>query len=174
MIAHASTPDPEQVFANAVPHESGHVLVAYRLQIPVKNICIQVRSEFDGGIVSFIQFPREDEMPHLSDEERLAYCQLLAGGIAGERFATSKIDPLNSDPMDPDSVLLKRFTDRPLTEFEPAAGAIIARNGRAFRQLCSRLRQRYPAIKEQVRTARIGEFTLITEHDLDELLSDLK
>jgi hypothetical protein len=34
--------DPDAVFARAIPHESGHVLVAYKLGVPVKFICISL------------------------------------------------------------------------------------------------------------------------------------
>jgi len=139
MTVPVSVPDQDEVFRKAVPHESGHVLVAYRLGVPVKHISIQVRSEVDGNVVSVIQYPREDEMPHLSERERSVYCQVLAGGIAGERFATSTIDPLNGNPSSGDNLALRRFTDSPLTDFEAAASAIINGNRRAFRQLCSKL-----------------------------------
>src|SRR5579864_310619 len=53
--------EPDAVFATAVPHESGHVLVAYRYGIPVREISIRVRSEkglSPKTIENYIQVPK--------------------------------------------------------------------------------------------------------------------
>lgn len=162
--------EPDAVFANAVPHESGHVLVAYRYGIPVREISIQVRSATDGNVVSMIQFPRPDEFADLAEQERNAYCVMLAGGIAGERFANGAVDPSNSGAMTLDKVRLKDFTDRPMADFEPKAAKVIDANRRQFRQLCSKLKARYPEAKNKLQQSGTGEVILVAKKELDDLL----
>lgn len=165
--------DPDEVFARAVPHEVGHALVAYGLGVRVKHISIQIRSAEDGAVVAVIQFPDETELPRLTPEEKLKFCTVLAGGIAGELFQNKTIDPLNHNPSTGDNLLLSRFTDKPLTEFEPEASAIIDKNRRKFRQLCSRMKANYPSVRDQIPTSGTGEFIVVSGTELDELLSNL-
>jgi hypothetical protein len=84
-----------EVFELAVPHEAGHVLVAYRFHVHVRQIAYHIKSETAGRIISQIAEPSRP--PHeLSDEERQAHCLIAAGGMAGEVVARSiEIIPLS-------------------------------------------------------------------------------
>jgi hypothetical protein len=164
--------DADKVFDRAVPHEAGHTLMAYKLRMPVRSICI-VMGESTGSVVTHIEYPRQEEIATLSEEEVLKCCQVLGAGIAGERFEKKKIDPLNLDPSTGDSSILSSFTDKPLTDFEDPARKVICANRKRFRELCSKLRKKYPAVKEQITKAGTGEFVLLTNEDLDALLANL-
>jgi hypothetical protein len=84
----------DRVFEQAVPHEAGHVFVAYSFRIPVKQIAYRIRSELDAGIISDIADPSRST----NEDEKRAHCFVASAGMAGEVVATGVYDRANLDP----------------------------------------------------------------------------
>jgi hypothetical protein len=116
-----------------------------------------------------------DEFPsNLPEKEKSVFCHVLAGSIAGELFEYGDVGAVNKDQSTGDNAILSRLTDKPLTDFQPAASAIIDRNRRVFRQLCSKLGARYRQLRYHILESGIGEFILVSEEELDALLIKLE
>ena len=160
----------KEVFEIAVPHEAGHAVVANELKIPVQNIAFRLRGSSGTAFASLWQ-PDDHELNGLMDEKRLAYCTVLAAGIAGELFERNVSDQSNDNPASSDRVLLARLTTRDIMEFVPAAKEIIHNNRRKFRQLCSRMKLRYPECRRKIESsAQDGVYLLVTQQELVEML----
>jgi hypothetical protein len=122
----------DEVFELAVPHEAGHVLVAYSFRIPVKHIAYRVTSELNGRIISDIA----DPLRITNEEEKRAHCLVASAGMAGEVVATGVYDRANLDPRNPDKKVVRTLAGAGLTDFLQPAQEIIARNRQAFHRLC--------------------------------------
>ena len=158
----------DEVFEQSVPHEAGHVLLAYCFRIPVKHIAYRIRSEFDGRIISAIANP--SAMP--SDEEKRAHCLVASAGMAGEVVATGVYDRANLDPRNPDKRVVHVLASAGLTDFLQPAQEIIVKNKEAFDALCSAIRERYPEIKARIiSSAQPGIYPLLVTEDLDKILA---
>jgi len=160
----------DNVFVSAVPHEAGHVLVAYCFHVAVRRIAYRIGSESEGRIMSEIAVP--SRVSHeLTDGERQAHCLIAAGGMAGELVATGGFDRANLSPLSADQKILATLTSTDITGFLQPAQEIISRNKRAFDSLCAATRERYPKVREQIISSRrLGLYPLLSKEDLDKLL----
>jgi len=156
----------DEVFEQAVPHEAGHVLLAYCFRIPVKHIAYRITSEVDGRIISAIAEPSRTA----KEEEKRSHCLVASAGMAGEVVAAGVYDRANLDPRNPDKKLVRTLAGAALTDFlQPAQDA---RNKQAFDRLCSALRERYPDVRDQiVSSGEPGTYPLLVKEDLDEILA---
>lgn len=162
----------DAVFQRAVPHEAGHVLVAYSFAIPVRQIAYYVRSERDARIVSLIAEPPRV----VNEEQKRAHCVVASAGMAGEVVATGAYDRANLAPLNPDIVFIRRLAGvgAGLTDFVQQAKRIIGKNRRTFDRLCSALRERYPDVRRQiVSNGKPAIYPLLIKEDLDKILADI-
>jgi hypothetical protein len=160
-------PDDE-VFEQAVSHEAGHVLVAYCFGISVREIAYAIKSEFDGRIISAIA----DPSGAANEEEKRRHCLVASAGIAGEVVGKGTYDHVNLKPGNPDKLVVRALAGAGLTDFLEPAKEIIQRNRKAFDRLCSALRERYPAVREQIiSSGQPGIYALLDKEDLDKILA---
>lgn len=160
----------DEVFERAVPHEAGHVLVAYCFHVVVKQIAYRITTELGARIISEIAKP--SRAPNeLTDVERHAHCLIAAAGMAGELVATGEYDRVNLNPENPDNKMVSMLSSVGITDFLQPAQDIIVRNRRAFDHLCSAMRKRYPRVCEQIiSSGRPGIYSLLSKEELDEAL----
>jgi len=158
-----------EILEYAIPHEAGHVVVSKAFNIPVQHIGFRLKNGLGTPIASIWQ-PDDHELNDITDKQRDEYCCGLAGGIAGELFALRCYDPSNDEPQTVDRVLLARLTIRDILEFVPAAKHTIHHHRRVFRQLCSKMKLRYPDVRREIETSNNdGVFMLVTSEELDQL-----
>lgn len=93
----------DEVFERAVPHEAGHVLVAYCFGISVREIAYTIKSEFDGRIISVIA----DPSGAANEEEKRRHCLVASAGIAGEAVGKGTYDHVNLKPGNPDKLVVR-------------------------------------------------------------------
>lgn len=162
----------DAVFDSAVPHEAGHVLVAYSFGIPVRQIGYRIRSERDARIISEIAQPS----PAADEQEKLAHCIVASAGMAGEVVARGIYDPTNLDPRNPDNVVVRILAGvgAEPTDFLQAAKEVIDKNRQAFDRLCLALIERYPAVRAQIISiGQPGIYALLVKENLDKILAEV-
>jgi hypothetical protein len=162
----------DAVFERAVPHEAGHVLVAYSFCVSVQQIAYRIDPESNGRIISLIAAP-SFALREPTEEERKTHCTIAAAGMAGEVVVTGGYDPANLNASSPDKKMVSLLSRSSIRDFIPAAQEIIAGNRKAFDRLCSAIRDRYPEIKERIiSSAQPGTYALLVKEDLDTILAE--
>jgi len=164
----------DDVFDHAVPHEAGHVLVAYCFGVVVKQIAYRITTELRGQIISEIAAPSHASRK-LTDEERQAHCLIAAAGMAGELVATGEYDRGNLSPGNADKKMVSMLSSVGITDFLQPAQDIIVRNSQGFYHLCSALRKKYPRVREQIiSSGRPGIYPLLSKEELDKVLAGVE
>ncbi len=161
----------DNVFECAVPHEAGHVLIAYCFHVAVRQIAYRIGSESEGRMISEIAVPSR-AFHELTDDERQAHCLIAAGGMAGELVATGDYNRANHSPRNADKKMLAKLTSADITDFLQPAQEIISRNKRAYDKLCATMRERYPKVRERIiSSGQPGIYPLLSKEELDKILA---
>jgi hypothetical protein len=157
--------------SEAIPHEAGHIVVGMALGIPIRGLTVNIvrddRGTMIGDFATLSVEPPDEEIPRTPPKLLAAYKLFVAGGLAGNRFASV---PAAEESIQSDRKRLARVGTESLEEVADMAAAIIEGRRRKFRRLISVIRQRFLDLMSS-NNLQTGPCSLLNEQDLNDILS---
>jgi hypothetical protein len=151
----------------AIPHESGHIIVGIAVGLPILALDFNFVRMPDGraAIGDFATMgisPPDAEIPGMDPKVKASYKLYVCGGVAGNIYVGQTISVQGTDA---DRKELARFTDQPIEELAEMAQSIIHKRRRKFRRMMSITRQRF-LDKMKDGNLQTGRYNLLTAEEI--------
>lgn len=155
----------------AIPHEAGHILVGMAVGMPISGLTVDIVRNDEGTMIGDFATvsiePPDEEIPRTPPKLLAAYKLFVAGGLAGNRFASV---PAADESIQSDRKKLARVGNEKLEELADMAAKIIDGHRRKFRRLTSVVRQRFLDLMDDS-SLKTGQHTLLTQQELNDIFS---
>jgi hypothetical protein len=155
----------------AIPHEAGHILVGWILNVPLRGLEVEIAQDAsgreNGNFVTLGSEPSQELLARLPPQILTTYKLFVAGGLAGNHLANVSAEETS---LQNDRQRLALVGTESLEQLAVSAARIITANQEIFNRLNLLIRERFIQLisSGDLPPAR---YSLLNKQDLEEIFA---